>query len=354
MKIAFVIPSLINQGPIIVVKNIIDCLISNKEEVDISVYFFDKKESEMIFPCPIFQIKENKPIDFDAFDIIHSHCLRPDRYVSRYKKKGYIKTAKIITTFHQDTYQTFSYEYNKYIAILYSIYWIYYQTRFDTISFISKQLYDKYHRFFNRNQVVIYNGCLINRQGDTEGLILNSIANLKLKYRLLGAYAVITKRKGFDQILSFLKVNKDYAFVLIGDGSFSEDLKKMGIKNGITDRLLFIPYLQFPYLYLEDIDIYVMPSYSEGFGLSMVEAALQEKSIVCSDLPSFHEIFTQEEVSFFELNNIKSLSSAISVAYSNKEEKGLKAKKKAETEFLSKVMSYKYLDLYKRMIEKIN
>jgi hypothetical protein len=44
----------------------------------------------------------------------------------------------------------------------------------------------------------------------------------------------------------------------------------------------------------------MMPSYSEGFGLAMVEAALaQKKSIVVLELlPSLHEIFSENEVCF--------------------------------------------------------
>ena len=44
MKIAFILPSLKNQGPIIVAKDIIVGLINKVDNID--VYYFDKEEKD--------------------------------------------------------------------------------------------------------------------------------------------------------------------------------------------------------------------------------------------------------------------------------------------------------------------
>ena len=100
--------------------------------------------------------------------------------------------------------------------------------------------------------------------------------------------------------------------------------------------------------------MYVMPSYSEGFGLSMVEAALAKKAIVCSNLPSFYEIFPNDEASFFELNNIGSLKNAIGKAYEAKEDLGERAYKRSCEYFTSKKMAENHLIFYKRMMDRLN
>ena len=92
MKIAFILPSLINKGPIVVVNNVVKYLKSYVEQID--VYYFDATPA-MDFDCPVYKIRMNQAIDFDKYDIIHSHCLRPDKYVIKWRKK--IKNAKIIT-----------------------------------------------------------------------------------------------------------------------------------------------------------------------------------------------------------------------------------------------------------------
>ena len=107
MKIAFILPSLINKGPIVVVNNVVKYLKSYVEQID--VYYFDATPA-MDFDCPVYKIRMNQAIDFDKYDIIHSHCLRPDKYVIKWRKK--IKNAKIITTLHQDTFRSFQYQYN--------------------------------------------------------------------------------------------------------------------------------------------------------------------------------------------------------------------------------------------------
>ena len=72
------------------------------------------------------------------------------------------------------------------------------------------------------------------------------------------------------------------------------DIKELNhcLKNcAYLIELYFSSYQKNPCNYLPYFDVYVMPSYSEGFGLAMVEAALARRAIVCSDIPSFHEIF---------------------------------------------------------------
>lgn len=95
-----------------------------------------------------------------------------------------------------------------------------------------------------------------------------------------------------------------------------------------------------------------MPSYSEGFGLAMVEAALAKKAIVCSDIPSFHEIFSNGEACFFELDNIESLQKAIGLASENSEQYGIRAYTRAMSEFTTQKMAENHLKYYQSLINK--
>ena len=87
MKIAFILPSLKNQGPIIVAKDIIEGLINIVEQID--VYYFDKGEgeAEVNFSCDTHLISFYEKIDFNKYDVIHTHMLRPDMYVWFHRKK---------------------------------------------------------------------------------------------------------------------------------------------------------------------------------------------------------------------------------------------------------------------------
>ena len=67
---------------------------------------------------------------------------------------------------------------------------------------------------------------------------------------------------------------------------------------GVRDRVCIAGYKKNAYQYLPYYDIYVMSSRSEGFPLSLLEAMIYKRNIVCSDIPIFKEILSENEVTF--------------------------------------------------------
>lgn len=345
MKIAYILPSLINQGPVIVVHNLVSELI--KLNCQINVFYFD--DSVLLnFQCPVHKISMNQPIDFDKYDIIHSHCIRPDIYMLRWKYR--IIKAKIVTTIHQDTYSSFRYKYNFLVSCSITAFWCYVQSKFDGVISISNQLKNIYQSRLGYKVKTIYNGCMIEANENVENEILNRIKSLS-GYKIIGSYAYITKRKGLSQIIESLVTLTDYAFVIIGEGPEVRNLKQLSATLNVEKRVLFFSFQRAPYNYLPYFDVYAMPSYSEGFGLAMVEAALFDKAIVCSDIPSFNEIFTHREASFFLLDNAPSLIKAIVNAYENRAEYGAAANKRAKEKFTSKTMAENHLSYYQSLLK---
>lgn len=344
MKIAYIVPSLINQGPIIVVKNIVDYL--SVLGCEIKVYYFDDLPA-MLFSCPTERISMNTSIDFDYYDVIHSHCIRPDIYVYLWRKK--IKKAKIISTLHQDTYRSFCYKYNSFVSFLLTRFYCCVHSHFSSVICISNQLKSIYEKHIDAPMVTIYNGCYVNIDDPIDTDIQEKILKLRDKYKILGTYSFVTRQKGLNQVIQSLVYLHDYAFVIIGKGPDIELLKELSSQIGVSDRVVFISYQKNPCIYLPYFDVYMMPSYSEGFGMAMVEAALANRAIVCSNIPTFHELFDNNEASFFELDNIPSLVEAISIAYSRRDYFGRMAKAKAISKFTSSVMAQKYLDFYKKI-----
>lgn len=348
MKIAFILPALVNKGPVIVAHNTIKYL---KNKVDlIDVYYFDNHEKLLDFNCNVYHINKSEAIDFDKYDIIHSHTLRADLYVYKWRKK--IHRAKIITTIHQDTFNMFTLRYNYVLSFFLTHYWLHVQRHFDGIISISNHLKNRFDSLLSNKVITIYNGCSIGPSlVDKE--IQNKIENCRKDgYKILASYASITKGKGLSQILNVLNLLPDYAYIIIGEGPYVVELKKLVLKLNISDRVFFIPYIEAPYSYLKFIDLYMMPSYSEGFGLAMVEAALEKKSIVCSNIPSFQEIFQPDEVCFFELDNLESLVESIKTAYKERDIRGELAYAKAKSFFTADKMADNHLLYYKEIIKK--
>lgn len=78
MRIAYILSSLANSGPIIVAYDLVQLMVKNGHEVE--VFYFDNK-IQLKFPCPVHQISLKHKFPFDRFDIVHCHGLRPDLYI---------------------------------------------------------------------------------------------------------------------------------------------------------------------------------------------------------------------------------------------------------------------------------
>lgn len=333
-------------------KNLISGL--NELGVESVIFYFDSENRKTDFCCATKRIVFNSPIEFDAFDIIHCHCFRADLYASKWRKK--MKRASLVCTIHENAYVDTRYIYPTAVAFVISRIWMRLYRKFNCVVCISNQLSEYYKKYLGATRIeTIYNGVDIRTPSGTktDSVIMERIRKLReTGYRLLGTYAKIVERKGIDQLIKILPEMPEYALVVIGDGPSKGDLITLSENLNVTDRVLFVPHLEYPYLYLKDIDVYCMPSYSEGFGLAMVESAMSGKPIVCSDIVSFHEIFPNQEAGFFEPNNHESLKGTIQRVYENKYEYQERGRKRCLNEFSYLAMANRYKSLYSDIISQ--
>jgi glycosyltransferase involved in cell wall biosynthesis len=344
IKVAIIIPSLANTGPIIVAQNIISQL---QYEVDFHVFYFDDIK-ELQFNCPCTRINFLSPPNFDDFDIIHSHMLRPDCFVWWHKRK---LQPQLITTLHQYIFQNLYYSYNKFIATLFSPIWIKLIKAFDKVVCINSHMASFYKTQLKGKTTFVYNG--VNSKIDTiiDVIDLSTINNLKVKYKILGSVAQLTERKGFDQVIKTLPHLPECAYVIVGDGKEKAHLKTLAKTLQVDDRVLFLGYKPNGASYIHQFDSFIMPSRSEGFGLSLMEAVACKKPIVCSNIDSFKELLSEDEVLFFELENITSLQYSIKESININYNKNDNALQKLNSFYTDKAMAKQYLELYKTMLK---
>lgn len=82
--------------------------------------------------------------------------------------------------------------------------------------------------------------------------------------------------------------NPDCRFVIVGkdnsrDKAFRRELKRLVQVFGLTDRFLFLDWLDDTAPFFAAIDVFVSPSHSESFGLAILEAMARGKAIVATD-----------------------------------------------------------------------
>lgn len=352
MKIAIIVPSLANRGPIIVVKDIVDNIINNVDLIDL-FYFDDAKEIE--FPCNCIKISFWDSINFDKYDIIHTHMLRPDLYIWKNKRK--IKKSICLTTLHQDIRQNLNASYNHLIGYVFNKIWFHILKRHDIIVTLSDTMKEQYANNFPTAVIRrIYNGRGISKNShinlDLEENELRIINDIKSKYKIIGTLALLTKRKGINQVIESLPFLENFALIVIGDGKEKKHLIELSKEKGVENRCIFLGYKINAIKYLQYFDIYTMPSISEGFGLGLLEAALFKLPIVCSKIKIFEELYSDNEVSFFELNNTRSLINAIIKADENRVILSQNIYKNVLEKYSSKAMANNYLNLYTEYIKQ--
>lgn len=345
MKIAFILPALKNVGPTIVVHDII-CNIMDRVE-DIYVYYFDESEEDLDFPCPTHKINFFEKFDFNQFDIVHSHMLRPDLYIYWHKKK--YDRCEFISTLHQNIYDNLKDAYNPFIAYIFEKIWIFSLKKQNHIVYLTKALRKLYNKRLHNSDSVIYNGrdSYIQSNKVSEDKYLN---DLREKYILLGIHCRVSKRKGIHQIIQILNYFKNYKLIVIGDGAEVDNLKKKAEEYGVLQQCVFMGYKQNAIDYLKYFDFYIMSSYSEGFGLSLIEAAQNRLPIICSDIDVFRELFNEDEVSFFTPDSLETLIEAIKKAEKDKEKLSLNSYIKSTTLYTAKMMGNNYFQVYDNLI----
>lgn len=351
MKIAIILPSLKNAAPVLVGLNLASGLIHFGHNVTI-FYFDEKVELRLPDGCKAERISFFRKIDLNDFDIVHSHMMRPDFFV--FIHGAYFKKVKCVATLHNYVEEELYHYYNKFISLVFSFLWNLAWTRQNKLVVLSKHALDYYNGFsFNKEISYAYNGVAVNIDySSLDDQIKNEIKSLKNKgLFIIGTYCNITKRKGLDQLLRLAKINSKIAVVIIGHGPEKDTLIKLAEELNVLDRCLFYPFLANAHQYNILFDVYSMPSRSEGFGLALVEAALHKKNILCSNIDIFREIFSEKEVTYFDVDDIDSLNNAISEMI-NGIDKSTFSYLRAINDYSICSMTQRYIKIYQEVMER--
>jgi glycosyltransferase involved in cell wall biosynthesis len=85
-----------------------------------------------------------------------------------------------------------------------------------------------------------------------------------------------------DLAPSLLKKHKNLLFVMIGDGPLREKLERTVEKEGLSENFYFTGEVSRDKVlrYLEQADIFALPSTNEAFGISILEAMSRKVPVV--------------------------------------------------------------------------
>lgn len=341
MNIAYIVPSLANAGPVLVARELVSQMTLHGHKC--IVYYFDDKLA-VKFDCPVEQIKMNQAIDFTKFDVVHSHGMRPDKYVAKYREFG--GNVRYVSTMHNYVLEDFRYQYNWVVAQVFGRLWMRSLRSMDRVVALTQHARTYYLRWLDANKLTYaYNTRSVDENRTLDQCQIDELLTFKGSDILIGVNALLTKRKGVDVLIKALPMLPKHKLFIVGDGKSRSDLEVMARELGVADRCFFAGYQPDAYRFLPYYDINAMPSRSEGFPLSLIEAAIYKRPCVISDLPVFRECFGDGEAVIFELANPDTIVEAIEYASSHKE-LGSKIYDKYVNCYSQKKIYERYLNIY--------
>ena len=319
----------------------------------VTVYYF-KGRIEFKLPEEITFSKINffSRLPWNEYDIIHSHGFVPDTYVHTSKPK--YGRAKTVSTIHNYVFTELKLLYNGFVAQLLGSVWITAWSGLDQLVVLSNDAVKYYSSRLPKKRIDrIYNGKNIARDPN---LILPEHKRLaeeiRTKYKYcIGTNAALITRKRLDILIRHLSRVDQGGLLIVGEGSERKNLEALVVKFGLEDRVKFLGYVSTAQVYNELYDLCAFPSVSEGFSLSLIEAAFYQKKIVCSDIPSFREAFTNDEITFFDSEDELTIDRAIEVAITD-ESKPIKAFEKAKASYTEEKMGEAYEELFNRLQQR--
>ena len=110
--------------------------------------------------------------------------------------------------------------------------------------------------------------------------VFNCYSNEKLIFATCGR---ISSEKGFDLAVESAKNLKkngvDFVWYFVGDGEERNSIEQMIVEYRLSD-IIITGFVDNPYPYIKNCDIYVQPSYHESYGLAIKEAVILGKPVV--------------------------------------------------------------------------
>lgn len=107
----------------------------------------------------------------------------------------------------------------------------------------------------------------------------------KKKYNIV-TVGRVTPEKGMDMIpdivCRLLEKQANIHWFIVGDGVCLNDIKQLVERKGISDYVTFAGNQLNPYPFIAKCDIYVQPSYEEGYSTTVCEAGILGKAVIAT------------------------------------------------------------------------
>lgn len=341
LKIAFLLPAVVSRGPVIFTHYL---LMELKKRVKRAEIFYFKGNVEYDTGVKCTKISPCRPWDFSDFDIVHTTMGVPDIYGSIFCKK-----TAWVTSMHSYIDEDVRMSRSKARAGMILFLWEKALRKADNIIVSSNQMKTYYEGYISssKNYKVIPYGIPEHEYEPVWQHDFEQIQKWKKRgYLVIGSAGLLIRRKGFHQIIRLLQKRKDCAAVIIGEGEERRNLEALAEKLGVSDRVFLPGYRESSYNYYQYMDIYAHVSYSEGFGLALLEAMSKRKPVICARLEIYQDYFLEKDVAYFDTGHIRSFVQAYDRVKNHLEQYSQASYQVYKEKFTLEKMAQEHIDFY--------
>lgn len=292
-------------------------------------------------------------VDKRRIRVIHSHGYKPNIMLGVRRPRG----TKVLSTVHGWAKHTATlrgrlYEYADAVAL----------RRLDLVVAVSQAVErDLASRgVAGRRVSVIHNGIACPGDwGATDPTSLRAEIGLPKSAFVIGAVGRLVAVKGYEYLIDAMRdvvrMIPDSHLVIAGEGPLLDQLRGRVERHGLAQRISFAGYQSEIRRFLAMLDVFVMPSLSEGLPMALLEALCCGKAAIGTSVGGIPEVISDRENGILiPPSDAKCIAKGIAEIHGDETFKtslSRRARASVEKDFSSEAMARKYSSLYLEMFD---
>jgi glycosyltransferase involved in cell wall biosynthesis len=166
---------------------------------------------------------------------------------------------------------------------------------------------------------VVYYGFQKNISTNAAGLgLIANIMNSQGSNYKIGTIGRLVPQKDYSTLLrafsNVLKSVPNIDLYVVGEGYLQKDLIELGKSLGIDGKVYWLAKTEYIKEFLSKIDLFILPSKYEGFGLVLLEAMVAKKPIIAANNSAIPEVLGKSYEGLFLTGDVSALAQQIKTA----------------------------------------
>jgi glycosyltransferase involved in cell wall biosynthesis len=170
---------------------------------------------------------------------------------------------------------------------------------------------------------VVYYGFQKDSSTNAAGLdLITNVMNSQSSNYKIGTIGRLVPQKDYPTLLSafssVLKSMPNLDLYVVGEGHLQKDLIELSKSLGIKDQVHWIGKTEYIKEFLSKIDLFILPSKYEGFGLVLLEAMIAKKPIIAANNSAIPEVLGKTYEGLFSTGDVNALAQQIKTTFGDK------------------------------------